>query len=45
MPLVADVHFLPKIAMEACNYFDNVRVNPGNVADRKNFDYNLYRLK
>jgi (E)-4-hydroxy-3-methylbut-2-enyl-diphosphate synthase len=42
MPLVADVHFLPKIAMEACNYFDKVRVNPGNFADRKHFEVKEY---
>jgi (E)-4-hydroxy-3-methylbut-2-enyl-diphosphate synthase len=42
MPLVADVHFLPKIALEACNYFDKVRVNPGNFADRKHFEVKEY---
>lgn len=45
MPLVADVHFLPKIAMEACNYFDKVRVNPGNFADRKHFEIKEYSDK
>jgi len=42
MPLVADVHFLPKIAMEACDWFDKVRVNPGNFADRKHFEVKEY---
>ncbi len=42
MPLVADVHFLPKIALEACNVFDKVRVNPGNFADRKHFEVKEY---
>jgi (E)-4-hydroxy-3-methylbut-2-enyl-diphosphate synthase len=42
IPLVADVHFLPKIALEACSYFDKVRVNPGNFADRKHFEVKEY---
>ena len=42
IPLVADVHFLPKIAMEACDFFDKVRINPGNFADRKHFEVKEY---
>ena len=41
-PLVADVHFLPQVAMEACNWVEKVRVNPGNFADRKRFEVKEY---
>ncbi|MFT4586965.1 MAG: (E)-4-hydroxy-3-methylbut-2-enyl-diphosphate synthase [Candidatus Binatia bacterium] len=36
-PLVADIHFQPAAAMEAANWVEKVRVNPGNYADKKNF--------
>lgn len=42
IPLVADVHFLPQVAMEACNWVEKVRVNPGNFADRKRFEVKEY---
>lgn len=31
--LVADVHFLPKVALIAAEYADKVRINPGNYKD------------
>jgi len=34
-PLVADVHFNPKIAEEAAKIVEKVRINPGNYTDRK----------
>ncbi len=37
IPLVADIHFLPKAAMEAVEHVEKVRVNPGNYADKKKF--------
>lgn len=37
IPLVADIHFLPKAAMEAIEHVEKVRVNPGNYADKKKF--------
>jgi len=38
-PLVADIHFTPKVALKVADYVDKVRVNPGNFADgRKSFD-------
>lgn len=38
-PLVADIHFTPKVALACADYVDKVRVNPGNFADgRKSFD-------
>jgi (E)-4-hydroxy-3-methylbut-2-enyl-diphosphate synthase len=32
IPLIADVHFRPKIAQEAATVADKVRINPGNYA-------------
>merc|ERR1719265_1207368 len=38
-PLVADIHFTPKVAMAVADHVDKVRVNPGNFVDgRKSFD-------
>lgn len=37
IPLIADIHFLPKAAMEAIEHVEKVRVNPGNYADNKRF--------
>ncbi|MCG8528732.1 MAG: (E)-4-hydroxy-3-methylbut-2-enyl-diphosphate synthase [Opitutales bacterium] len=36
-PLVADIHFMPKAAMEAVEHVEKVRINPGNFADYKKF--------
>ena len=35
--LCADIHFMPKAAMEAIEHVEKVRVNPGNFADKKAF--------
>lgn len=37
IPLIADVHFNPKVAEEAAKIVDKVRVNPGNFTDKRNF--------
>ncbi|HVE11979.1 MAG TPA: (E)-4-hydroxy-3-methylbut-2-enyl-diphosphate synthase [Elusimicrobiota bacterium] len=37
VPLVADVHFQPAAAMEAAEWADKVRINPGNFVDNKRF--------
>ena len=42
VPLVADIHFLPKAAMTAVEYVDKIRVNPGNYADKKKFAIREY---
>lgn len=42
VPLVADVHFLPNIALKACDHVEKVRINPGNFADRKRFEIKEY---
>jgi len=41
-PLVADIHFLPKAAMEAVKHVEKVRINPGNYADKKKFQIKEY---
>ena len=33
VPLVADVHFNPKVADVAARYAEKVRINPGNIGD------------
>lgn len=35
-PLIADIHFNPKVAEVAAQLVEKVRVNPGNFVDRKN---------
>jgi (E)-4-hydroxy-3-methylbut-2-enyl-diphosphate synthase len=38
-PIVADIHFTPKVALACADWVDKVRVNPGNFSDgRKSFD-------
>merc|ERR1719217_735276 len=38
-PIVADIHFTPKVALVAADFVDKIRINPGNFADgRKSFD-------
>jgi len=41
-PLVADIHFSAKAAMKAVEYVDNVRINPGNYANKKKFSADEY---
>ncbi|GFR52316.1 hypothetical protein Agub_g14853, partial [Astrephomene gubernaculifera] len=39
VPLVADIHFQPTVAMMVAEAFEKIRVNPGNFVDgRKSFD-------
>lgn len=35
IPLVADVHFNAKIALECAKFIDKVRINPGNFSNQK----------
>ncbi|WCL48206.1 (E)-4-hydroxy-3-methylbut-2-enyl-diphosphate synthase [Leptospira sp. GIMC2001] len=37
VPLVADIHFTPSIAMKAVEFVEKIRINPGNFADKKKF--------
>ena len=38
-PLVADIHFTPNAAEIAARIIEKVRVNPGNYADKKKFEF------
>jgi (E)-4-hydroxy-3-methylbut-2-enyl-diphosphate synthase len=38
-PLVADIHFTPNAAELAARIVEKVRINPGNYADRKRFEF------
>lgn len=43
IPLVADIHFQPKVAMLVADAFEKIRINPGNFADgAKKFDEITY---
>ena len=42
VPLVADIHFNPKAALEAAEAVEKIRVNPGNFADSKQFAQREY---
>ncbi len=41
-PLIADIHFTPNAAEIAARIVEKVRINPGNFADRKKFQYTEY---
>ena len=41
-PLIADIHFTPNAAEIAARLVEKVRINPGNYADRKKFNYIQY---
>ncbi|AFZ79641.1 4-hydroxy-3-methylbut-2-en-1-yl diphosphate synthase, putative [Theileria equi strain WA] len=46
IPLIADIHFNPKVALLAADVYDKVRVNPGNYVDgRKNWDMKVYETE
>ncbi|MBU2512995.1 (E)-4-hydroxy-3-methylbut-2-enyl-diphosphate synthase [bacterium] len=34
IPLVADIHFSPALAVDACDLFEKIRINPGNYSDK-----------
>jgi (E)-4-hydroxy-3-methylbut-2-enyl-diphosphate synthase len=42
VPIVADIHFKPDAAIEAAQWVDKVRINPGNFADKKKFAVREY---
>jgi len=41
-PLLADIHFTPNAAEIAARIIEKVRVNPGNYADKKKFEFIEY---
>ena len=43
VPLVADIHFAPAVALRVADAFEKVRINPGNFADgKKSFENKVY---
>lgn len=36
VPLVADIHYNHKLALEAAPYIDKIRINPGNIGSEEN---------
>lgn len=42
VPLIADVHFNPKVAEVAARIVEKVRINPGNYADKRLFKQLTY---
>ena len=36
-PFIADIHFVPKVALTAAKIVEKVRINPGNYVDTKRF--------
>ncbi len=42
VPIIADIHFTPRAAIDACGVVEKVRVNPGNFVDRKRFVERTY---
>ncbi|CAG9481418.1 4-hydroxy-3-methylbut-2-en-1-yl diphosphate synthase, putative [Plasmodium vivax] len=46
IPLVADIHFNPKISLMAADVFDKIRINPGNYVDgRKKWINKIYKTR
>lgn len=41
VPLVADIHFTPSVAMKSVEWVEKVRINPGNFADKKNSPFGI----
>lgn len=39
VPLIADVHFNPKVAEAVASIVEKVRINPGNYVDKRNFSH------
>jgi (E)-4-hydroxy-3-methylbut-2-enyl-diphosphate synthase len=44
IPLVADVHFLPKVAEETATFVEKIRINPGNFS-KNVFETMAFRAK
>jgi len=42
VPLIADIHFTPNAAETAASIVEKVRINPGNYAEKKNFNIAEY---
>jgi (E)-4-hydroxy-3-methylbut-2-enyl-diphosphate synthase len=42
VPLVADIHFNPRLALDVVPHVEKVRINPGNFVDAKRFQVREY---
>jgi (E)-4-hydroxy-3-methylbut-2-enyl-diphosphate synthase len=42
VPIAADIHFKPEAALEAAQWVEKIRINPGNYADTKKFAVKEY---
>ena len=46
IPLCADMHFQPKVALLVADAVEKIRINPGNFADgRKDFEDHIYETE
>lgn len=46
IPLVADIHFAPAVALRVADAFEKIRINPGNFVDGiKSFENKVYNTK
>jgi (E)-4-hydroxy-3-methylbut-2-enyl-diphosphate synthase len=46
IPLCADMHFQPKVALMVAEALEKIRINPGNFADgRKDFEEKIYETE
>eukprot|EP00597_Dinobryon_sp_UTEXLB2267_P015824 CAMPEP_0170117650 /NCGR_PEP_ID=MMETSP0020_2-20130122/13139_1 /TAXON_ID=98059 /ORGANISM="Dinobryon sp., Strain UTEXLB2267" /LENGTH=667 /DNA_ID=CAMNT_0010346295 /DNA_START=244 /DNA_END=2250 /DNA_ORIENTATION=+ len=46
VPLVADIHFAPAVALRVADAFEKIRINPGNFADGiKSFENKVYNTR
>ncbi|TGL47742.1 4-hydroxy-3-methylbut-2-en-1-yl diphosphate synthase [Leptospira meyeri] len=45
VPLVADIHFTPQVALKCVEWVEKIRINPGNFADKKKFEIIEYTDK
>jgi (E)-4-hydroxy-3-methylbut-2-enyl-diphosphate synthase len=45
IPLVADIHYDHKLAIEAANYADKIRINPGNIGNEDKIKSVLFACK
>jgi (E)-4-hydroxy-3-methylbut-2-enyl-diphosphate synthase len=41
IPLVADIHYSPELAVAAVPWVDKIRINPGNYGEKKQWDHDL----
>jgi (E)-4-hydroxy-3-methylbut-2-enyl-diphosphate synthase len=45
VPIVADIHFTPTVALKVVEYVEKVRINPGNFADKKKNTAQTYHIQ